>query len=91
MDQSAILRLIALLLVASVVATAAIFSVQNATPVVLQFLLFRSVALPIGVALAFAFGAGVVVTAVLHGFWGVLGRFSGDDRAGFEASFEEDV
>ncbi|MEM8615223.1 MAG: DUF1049 domain-containing protein, partial [Cyanobacteria bacterium P01_H01_bin.105] len=41
----------------------AILSVQNAAPVSLQFLAFRSVALPFGLWLGFGLAAGMVGTA----------------------------
>ncbi|MBD2101583.1 DUF1049 domain-containing protein [Leptolyngbya sp. FACHB-261] len=84
------LRLLALLIVASLLAAAVIFSVQNAAPVALQFLIFRSVSLPVGVALGFAVALGIVVTALVQSFWSLLSSSATDDRAGFEASFEED-
>ncbi|EKV02425.1 Protein of unknown function (DUF1049) [Leptolyngbya sp. PCC 7375] len=43
----------------------AILSVQNATPVSLQFLAFRSVALPFGLWLGIGLAAGLVGTAGL--------------------------
>ena len=52
----------------------AILSVQNATPVSLQFLTFRSVALPFGVWLGVGLAAGMLGTA------GALSVFSGKRR-----------
>lgn len=45
----------------------AIFAVQNATPVSLQFLAFHSVALPFGVMLSFCVAGGMLITALLIG------------------------
>ncbi len=43
----------------------AILSVQNATPISLKFLAFRSVEVPFGVVLGFCAAGGMVVTAGL--------------------------
>ncbi|MEM1290393.1 MAG: hypothetical protein AAGH67_02790 [Cyanobacteria bacterium P01_H01_bin.162] len=43
----------------------AIVSVQNATPVAIEFLGLRSVELPVGVVLSFGVAGGLVVTALL--------------------------
>lgn len=50
---------------AFLVVAIAILSVQNATPVSLQFLTFRSVALPLGLWLGFGLAVGMVGTAGL--------------------------
>ncbi|MEM8603844.1 MAG: hypothetical protein AAGE59_08370 [Cyanobacteria bacterium P01_F01_bin.86] len=43
----------------------AILAVQNATPISVQFLMFRSVELPIGVLLSFCVAGGMLVTALI--------------------------
>ena len=43
----------------------AIVSVQNATPISVQFLAFRSVELPFGVVLSFCVAGGMIATAIL--------------------------
>ncbi|WP_448571810.1 lipopolysaccharide assembly protein LapA domain-containing protein [Trichothermofontia sp.] len=63
----------AVLIVASWVSAIAIVSVQNATPVTLQFLVWRSVPIPFGVVLAFSVTAGAVVMALVQGLWVWLG------------------
>lgn len=50
---------------ATLVAAISILSVQNAAPISLQFLAFRSVALPFGLWLGFGLAAGMVGTASL--------------------------
>ena len=50
---------------ASVAVIIAVVSVQNATPVALTFLTFRSVALPFGLWLGCGLAAGMVGTALL--------------------------
>ena len=46
-----------------------IFSIQNIQPVSLQFLLFETVELPMGVLLAFSVGVGLVVGAIAPLLW----------------------
>lgn len=62
------MKLFANFLIACIVATwvvaIAIISVQNATPVSLQLLIFRSVELPFGLVLAFSAGAGIMAMAI---------------------------
>ena len=53
------------LIVAGWVSAIALVSVQNATPVSLQFLTFQSVQLPMGLVLAFSAAIGMVGMAVL--------------------------
>ncbi len=89
MDRVGLWRLVALVLVALVLVALAVFSVQNAAPVALQFLVLRSVPLPVGVVLALAVAVGLTTTALAQTLWPLLAG-SADDRAGFEASFEED-
>ena len=50
---------------ACLVVAIAILSVQNAAPVSLQFLAFRSVALPFGLWLGFGLAAGMLGTSAL--------------------------
>lgn len=63
---------LAVVIVASWVSAIAIISVQNATPVTLHFLVWRSIPIPFGVALAFSVTGGAVAMALLQGFWGWL-------------------
>jgi|GEM_PF-2193690 len=44
----------------------AILSVQNATLVTLQFLVFQSIQLPLGVLLAFCMGGGMLIMAAVQ-------------------------
>lgn len=48
----------------------AILSVQNATPVAVTFLTGTTVALPLGIWIAFSLGAGMIGTALLLSFFG---------------------
>lgn len=47
------------------VSAIALVSVQNATPVTLRFLMFRSVQIPIGLLMGFSASIGMVGTALL--------------------------
>jgi uncharacterized integral membrane protein len=47
----------------------AILAVQNATAVSLGFLFLRSVEMPVGVVLAFAFIAGLMLTVLFQPLW----------------------
>ena len=42
----------------------AILSVQNATPVSLQFMIFESINIPVGVVLAFSLAIGLIAGAI---------------------------
>jgi uncharacterized integral membrane protein len=43
----------------------AVISIQNIRAISLQFLVFRSVEIPVGVLLAFSFGLGLILGAVI--------------------------
>lgn len=43
----------------------AILSVQNATPISLKFIGFRSIEMPVGIILAFTVSAGVIISSLL--------------------------
>jgi uncharacterized integral membrane protein len=47
----------------------AILAVQNATAVSLSFLFLRSIELPVGVVLAFAFITGLMLTVLVQPLW----------------------
>ena len=56
-------RFLLIVIAVVLVVAIAIISVQNATPVSLQFLAFRSVALPFGLWLGLGLATGMLVTA----------------------------
>ena len=58
-------KLLPMLVCAVWVVIIAIFSVQNATPIAVRFLVFQSVELPLGVVLSFGVAGGVAITALL--------------------------
>jgi uncharacterized integral membrane protein len=66
-------KLIVAMIPAVLVVAIAILSVQNATLVPLTFLNATTVALPVGIWLAFALGIGMIGTALLLSLFG-LGR-----------------
>lgn len=58
-------KLLPMLICAVWVVAIAILSVQNATPIAVRFLVFRSVELPLGVILSFGVAGGITITALL--------------------------
>lgn len=57
------------LIMAAWIGAIAIFSIQNIQPTSLEFLMFRTIELPLGVLLALSVGVGLVVGAILPGFF----------------------
>jgi uncharacterized integral membrane protein len=55
----------------------AIIAIQNATPVALKFLFWRSIQIPLGLVMAFSVAIGLVVLAVIQSVW-TLRMFQGD-------------
>jgi uncharacterized integral membrane protein len=66
-------KLLVAIIPAVLVVAIAILSVQNATPLSITFLQASTVALPVGVWLAFGLGLGMAGTALLLSLFG-LGR-----------------
>ncbi|MEG3839113.1 LapA family protein [Microcoleus sp. herbarium14] len=56
-------------LVAILASAIAILSVQNATPVSLNFTFFKSIQMPVGVVLAMSVSAGLIGGALLQPLW----------------------
>ncbi|MGB7708490.1 MAG: LapA family protein [Microcoleus sp.] len=56
-------------LLAILVSAIGIISVQNATPVSLNFTLFQSIQMPVGVVLAISLSAGLIGGAILQPLW----------------------
>jgi len=56
--------IISLILVLWILATS-ILSIQNATPVILKFLTYESIRLPVGIVLAFSAAAGAIIGAFI--------------------------
>jgi uncharacterized integral membrane protein len=60
-------------LLAILVSTIGIISVQNATPVSLNFTFFQSIQMPIGVVLAMSLSVGLIGGAILQPLWMLSG------------------
>ncbi|CBN57672.1 lipopolysaccharide assembly protein LapA domain-containing protein [Kamptonema sp. PCC 6506] len=80
------------LLISVVVATSvsaiAILSVQNATPVSLNFLFFQSIEIPVGVVLALSATAGILGGAILQPMWSIPGGSGGAGGQGSRGAGE---
>lgn len=63
-------KLLVVIIPAVLVVAIAILSVQNATLVPITFLTSTTIALPIGIWIAFAMGAGMIITALLLSLFG---------------------
>ncbi|MEG4005687.1 LapA family protein [Microcoleus sp. Pol11C1] len=74
-------------LVAILVSAIGIISVQNATPVSLNFIFFQSIQLPVGVVLAMSLSAGLIGGALLQPLWNISD--SQNSRPKFQANPEE--
>ncbi len=83
-------NLLTSLVVAVWVVAIAIISVQNATPVSLSFLNFRSIQLPVGLVLAFSAGVGIIATALIQPLLGLSSsRTQSDNDIDDDFSFED--
>jgi len=74
-------------LVAILASAIGIISVQNATPVSLNFIFFQSIQMPVGVVLAMSMSAGVIGGALLQPLWNLSD--SQNSRPKFQANPEE--
>lgn len=74
-------------LVAILAIAIAIISVQNAAPVALSFILFKSIQIPVGLVLAMSISAGLIAGAVLQPLWNL--SESQDSRPKFQANPED--
>jgi uncharacterized integral membrane protein len=68
----------------------AILSVQNAEPVSLRFLTFRSIQIPVGLVLAFSAGVGIIGMALLQPVLGLAGSGQSNSRSNDDAEFFTD-
>ncbi len=71
-------KLLVAIIPAVLVVATAILSVQNATPISITFLSAGTVALPVGIWLAFGLGIGMAGTALLLSLFGVGKKARGD-------------
>lgn len=74
-------------LVAILASAIGILSVQNAAPVALNFIFFKSIQMPVGVVLAMSISAGLIVAALLQPLWNLSD--SQDSRPKFQANPED--
>ena len=63
-------KLLVALIPALLIVVVAVISIQNATPVAINFLSGRSVALPVGIWVSFAIASGMALSAILMTFFG---------------------
>lgn len=68
-------RFITSLVLAVWISAMALVAIQNATPVALQFLGIQSVAIPVGLLMAFSASLGMVGAALAIGFWQSIRSF----------------
>ena len=74
-------------LVAILASAIGIISVQNAAPVSLNFMFFKSIQVPVGLVLAMSVSAGLIVAALLQPLWNISD--SQNSRPKFQANPEE--
>ena len=74
-------------LVAILVSAIGIISVQNAAPVALSFILFKSIQIPVGLVLAMSISAGLIGGALLQPLWNLSD--TPDSRPKFQANPED--
>ena len=74
-------------LVAILASAIGIISVQNATPVSLNFIFFQSIQMPVGVVLAMSMSAGLIGGALLQPLWNLSD--SQNSRPKFQTNPEE--
>lgn len=63
-------KLLVALIPALLIVVVSVLSIQNATPISINFLRGSSVALPVGIWLSFALAFGMILTAILMTFFG---------------------
>ena len=74
-------------LVAILASAISIISVQNAAPVSLNFILFKSIQMPVGLVLAMSISAGLMVAALLQPLWNLSD--SQNSRPQFQANSQD--
>ncbi|MEG4497851.1 LapA family protein [Microcoleus sp. F10-C6] len=74
-------------LVAILASAIGIISVQNATPVSLNFIFFKSIQIPVGVVLAMSISAGLIGGALLQPLWNLSD--SPNSRPKFQTNSED--
>ena len=74
-------------LVAILASAIGIISVQNAAPVALNFIFFKSIQVPVGLLLAMSISVGLIVAALLQPLWNISD--SQNSRRKFQENQEE--
>ena len=74
-------------LIAILASAIGIISVQNAAPVSLNFIFFKSIQMPVGIVLAISMSAGLIGGALLQPLWNLSD--SQNSRPKFQANPEE--
>ena len=74
-------------LVAILASAIGIISMQNAAPVSLNFMFFKSIQVPVGLVLAMSVSAGLIVAALLQPLWNISD--SQNSRRKFQENQEE--
>jgi uncharacterized integral membrane protein len=62
------------IVLAAWIAAIALLSIQNITPISLQFLALQTIQIPLGLVLAFSVGVGVMGGAIAPVVWRLAGR-----------------
>jgi uncharacterized integral membrane protein len=67
-------NLLTSIVLAAWIAAIALLSIQNITPISLQFLALQTIQIPLGLVLAFSVGVGVMGGAIAPVVWRLAGR-----------------
>lgn len=70
-------NLLTSIVLAAWIAVIALLSIQNITPISLQFLALQTIQIPLGLVLAFSVGVGVMGGAIAPVVWRLAGRQQG--------------
>lgn len=75
LKMKTITNLLTALIVAILIGSIAVFSIQNIQSISLKFLIFESINFPVGVMLSLAVGFGFILGALLPLFWQKPNRY----------------
>lgn len=77
------MKVLAFLIIGLAIVGAALFSVQNATSVSIQFLSWRSIELPLGLILSLSFTLGLLLAVTLPLIWRFAAVYDDSDEVSF--------
>jgi uncharacterized integral membrane protein len=77
------MKVLAFLIIGLAIVGAALFSVQNATSVSIQFLSWRSIELPLGLILSLSFTIGLLLAVTLPLIWRFAAAYDDLDEVSF--------